>query len=412
VKDTIPLAHDSRALAFDLLERAGVAVVPGSAFGPTGEQHLRLSYGRDEADIEESFRRLDGYFARTAGRTAPHGAIREAGQDAARTVATPLPAGSTTPTASIGRTLLRRGATAYLNLLARAYLRRVQPTVLAIAGDRGKTVVKRVLAGLLAPALAVRANPRSYNTEVGLPLAVLGLEIDPRRWTQVLRTLAAATWRAVAADWGAGAPRLLVLELGTRRSGDMATLLRTVQPDWAVITPLGGEGEPEQLDRLQREMETLAAAVQAKHGAGRLLVAGDDPRLEPLTRTMGTALRREHLVGRPGGFSVQGARTVYRLGRDIVGESGVYAVLTAVAIGERLKLDPGQIQAYLAQLTGLEAPADQPGVPPHAAPGTRLGVPATLERRERGGSTLPPRRSGRSPPCLRVAQRRLSAPLP
>jgi aspartate/methionine/tyrosine aminotransferase len=36
IKDTVPLAHDSRALALDLLERAGVAVVPGSAFGPTG----------------------------------------------------------------------------------------------------------------------------------------------------------------------------------------------------------------------------------------------------------------------------------------------------------------------------------------------------------------------------------------
>jgi aspartate/methionine/tyrosine aminotransferase len=70
VKDTVPLAHDSRALAFDLLERAGVAVVPGSAFGPTGESHLRLSYGRDDADIVESFDRIDAYFGRTTGRAS------------------------------------------------------------------------------------------------------------------------------------------------------------------------------------------------------------------------------------------------------------------------------------------------------------------------------------------------------
>ncbi len=377
VKDTIPLAHDSRALAFDLLERAGVAVVPGSAFGPTGESHLRLSYGRDEADIEESFRRLDAYFAHGVDGSAPRRQIQEAVRPSASSSAR-MSFRSATASALPGRAMLRKAAIAYLNFLARVYLHRVRPDVLAIAGNKGKTVVKRVLVGLLEPALAVRANPRSYNTEVGLPLAVLGLEIDPRRWTQVLRTLAAASWRAVAADRGAAGPRLLVLELGARRSGDMAALLRTVRPDWAVITPLGSEGEPEQLDSLKREMDVLAAAVQAKHGAGRLLVAGEDPRLEALARASGTALRRRDLVARPGGYAAQGGKCVYTLGPDIVGESGVYAVLTAIAIGERLELQPAHIQSYLARLTGLEAPHEKPGLPPQAAPGPGIAVPAPV----------------------------------
>jgi hypothetical protein len=210
-----------------------------------------------------------------------------------------------------------------------------------------------VLTGLLEAAQErVRANPRSYNTKVGLPLAVLGLEIDPRRWTQVVQTLAAASWKALAAGRGGRAPRLLVLELGARNAGDMAELLRTVRPDWAIVTPLGAEGEPETLDCLRSEMETLAQDVMARGGPSRLLVAGDDARLETIAGQAGTTLSRGTLVRTAGGFLIHGAAHSYVLGPDIVGESGEFAVLAAVALGERLGLDAACIQAYLTRLTG------------------------------------------------------------
>ncbi len=41
----------SQQWAIELLERARVAVVPGSAFGPAGENHIRLCFGRSEEDI-------------------------------------------------------------------------------------------------------------------------------------------------------------------------------------------------------------------------------------------------------------------------------------------------------------------------------------------------------------------------
>src|SRR5439155_1431708 len=62
VKDPIPLARDSRRLARDILERAHVALVPGAAFGPTGEAHLRISYSRRREEIDEAFSRLTDYF--------------------------------------------------------------------------------------------------------------------------------------------------------------------------------------------------------------------------------------------------------------------------------------------------------------------------------------------------------------
>lgn len=54
---------DSHALALDLLAQAHVVTIPGSAFGPSGEGCLRVSYGSVEADaLEEAMRRLRTYF--------------------------------------------------------------------------------------------------------------------------------------------------------------------------------------------------------------------------------------------------------------------------------------------------------------------------------------------------------------
>src|SRR5262249_9787218 len=125
VKDTVDLARDSRALADDILERARVALVPGVAFGPTGEAHLRFCYARDVADIDRAFERLCDYFA---GRTP-------------RTFSVP-------PAVAVARKRhpLRAVGVRVLHGLARLALARRRPQVVAIAGGRGKTVLKRTLA--------------------------------------------------------------------------------------------------------------------------------------------------------------------------------------------------------------------------------------------------------------------------
>ncbi len=48
-------------VAGELLEKAKIVAVPGVAFGPNGEFHLRFSFGRDEEDIHEFFQRLESY---------------------------------------------------------------------------------------------------------------------------------------------------------------------------------------------------------------------------------------------------------------------------------------------------------------------------------------------------------------
>ncbi len=56
----LPVA--SAELSRRLLENAHVATVPGTAFGPSGEGHLRLSYATTEEDIREAFARMERLF--------------------------------------------------------------------------------------------------------------------------------------------------------------------------------------------------------------------------------------------------------------------------------------------------------------------------------------------------------------
>lgn len=49
--------------ALELLYNAKVAVVPGLAFGPAGENHIRLSFGRNKKDIDKAMRRIKEYLS-------------------------------------------------------------------------------------------------------------------------------------------------------------------------------------------------------------------------------------------------------------------------------------------------------------------------------------------------------------
>lgn len=49
-------------LAFDILEKAKVGMVPGDEFGLGGEGHLRICFGKSEEDIQEAMQRVKNYF--------------------------------------------------------------------------------------------------------------------------------------------------------------------------------------------------------------------------------------------------------------------------------------------------------------------------------------------------------------
>lgn len=65
--DASHIDADSYALAFDILENAGVAVTPGTDFGEGGRGYLRFSYANSVAEIEEGIRRIGVYLKNREG---------------------------------------------------------------------------------------------------------------------------------------------------------------------------------------------------------------------------------------------------------------------------------------------------------------------------------------------------------
>lgn len=54
---------DSMEFALKILNEAKVITVPGNAFGPTGEGHIRMSFGAEEFELIEAFDRLERFLS-------------------------------------------------------------------------------------------------------------------------------------------------------------------------------------------------------------------------------------------------------------------------------------------------------------------------------------------------------------
>lgn len=346
VKDIVPWARDSRRLAHRLLEEAKVAVVPGVAFGPSGEAHLRINFGREPADIDTAFERLTSYFRRQTPAFVPVD-TPAATPVTSEVPATVMPTAATLPS-RMSRRQLRQLAIPYLQALARVFLRRKKPLVIAIAGNRGKTVMKRLFGELLSRHYRVRTNPRSYNTEIGLPLAVLNLEIETRSVWNVLQTLARAAWTAFCSKEKL---EVLVLELGVRQRGDMRELLRTVQPDIAVLTTLtpSYSNDVELLRTLQDEIRVLCQAVSSHC---HFLVDDEDLLLNEVVRTLPVPpvpLRYARWSANGQGLILQSNGHTYHVTRELIGASERVSVQAAVLLAEQwTNLTPAEIGRFLA----------------------------------------------------------------
>lgn len=329
VKDTVPWARDSRRLAAELLEQARVALVPGVAFGPTGEAHLRLCYARPAADIDLAFDRLGDYFAGRPTRTV-----------------VAVPGITQASDARIVSTLRRRGV-ALLRHLARVRLARQRPTIVAITGSQGKTVMKRTVQELLVRRFRVRANPLSHNTAVGLPLAILGCELDTRRPLG----LAAGFARALYSAYAARAPvDVMVLELGVRQAGDMRAHLDIVRPDIVIVTPLASSyrDDHEGLEILREEIAVLCR--QAAQAGKPILLCGDDPSLTILAaQTSGaTHFSASEVETAEGGAVLRIDGSAWPVRRDTVGASGRCALTVAARVGRLLGMSDEEIAVFLA----------------------------------------------------------------
>lgn len=351
IKDVVVHARDSYALAYDILEKAKVAVVPGIAFGPSGEAHIRLNFGRRTDDITTAFERLSEYFSPAAARRAQHTQHRASRSVESVGSVESDPKDPKGPNRPYSYQRIRSFAILTLRVLARLRLWRKNPQVIAIAGSHGKTVIKRIVTELLAQRYRVQPNPRSYNTDIGLPLAILNIELASVRLRDLARGFARAVWTAL---FNTGAPDILVLEFGVRHRGDMQQLIRTVIPDIAILTTLtpSYSTDVEELHTLQDEMRVLCRADGA---SCRFVIDGDDPLLQDVIASLPTPpllLHRSAWSIEESGLQLQSPDRRYAVTREIIGENERFSVQAAVAVAEHwTDLSPAEIQRFLSENT-------------------------------------------------------------
>jgi len=161
---------------------------------------------------------------------------------------------------------------------ARKTLRRYSPKIITVTGSVGKTSAKDAIYTALAGTLFVRKNDKSFNSEIGTPLTILGL---PNGWSNPVRWLL----NIIQGGWIAYGPlkfqkkypEWLILEVGADKPGDISSIAKWLHPDIAVVTripdvPVHIEFFPSK-EAVISEKSSIVKALKKK---GSLILNADD----------------------------------------------------------------------------------------------------------------------------------------
>jgi UDP-N-acetylmuramoyl-tripeptide--D-alanyl-D-alanine ligase len=160
--------------------------------------------------------------------------------------------------------LVVKDTRAALGQLATAYRKEFDLPVIAVGGSNGKTTTKELIASALQQKLATVWSEASFNNDIGVPLTLLRLEKSHQA---------------------------AVLEAGTNHPGELAPLVKMIQPKYGVLTNIGREhleffGD---LAGVAQEEGWLAKLLPAD---GKLFVNGDSEWTEQIIRrTRATVVR-------------------------------------------------------------------------------------------------------------------------
>ncbi|MEW6306222.1 MAG: UDP-N-acetylmuramoyl-tripeptide--D-alanyl-D-alanine ligase [Verrucomicrobiota bacterium] len=225
---------------------------------------------------------------------------------------------------------------AALGKLAANYRASLNLHAVAVGGSNGKTTTKELLASVLRQRFATLASEASFNNEVGVPITLLKLDAKHQA---------------------------AVLEVGTNHPGELAPLVKMIQPEFGVITCIGREHLEffNDLGGVADEEGWLAELLPAR---GKLFVNGDTPEIHrilsrakaPVVRvgwTEGNDWRvREVRVDADGTtFKVESPYEAfsgeYRL--QLLGRHQAGNALLALAVGTELGLTREQAARGLAE---------------------------------------------------------------
>jgi UDP-N-acetylmuramoyl-tripeptide--D-alanyl-D-alanine ligase len=223
-----------------------------------------------------------------------------------------------------------------LGRLGARYRTEFKLPVIAVGGSNGKTTTKELLASVLRQKLATLWSEASFNNDIGVPVTLLKLE----------KTHQAA-----------------VLEVGTNHPGELAPLVRMIQPGFGVITSIGRE-HLEFFGDMAGVVEEEGWLAELLPAEGKLFVNGDGEWMERIVRrSSATVIRvglKESNDWRASGvqldvsgahFRVSGPKAwisgEYRI--NLIGRHQVSNALLAVAVGAELGLTRAEIQNGLLE---------------------------------------------------------------
>jgi len=203
-----------------------------------------------------------------------------------------------------------------------------------VAGSNGKTSTKELLAAVLRQKFKTLWSEASFNNDIGVPLTLLKLE---------------------------SSHQAAVLEVGTNHPGELAPLVRMIQPQMGVITSIGREhleffGD---LAGVASEEGWLAELLPAN---GTLFLNGDSEWTADIARRCPAKVVKVGLTAqnewRPSNiqmdeqgmrFRVAGPKPdlagEYRI--NLLGRHQVTNAVFAIAVGAELGLSREQVQAGL-----------------------------------------------------------------
>jgi UDP-N-acetylmuramoyl-tripeptide--D-alanyl-D-alanine ligase len=233
----------------------------------------------------------------------------------------------------------------YLKYITKLVLFIHHPTIIAVAGSTNKTFVKDEIKKVLREkGINVRANPNNFNTEIGLPLAVLNLPSGYNEYKKWLPCLYHSIFCLFQKDF----PRVLVLELGASNRGDMKHLLSIIKPKISVITDITQRYLDNFSDMNDLVDEYKLLAARTKHN-GLVVLNYDNIRLRKMFQdirtqkqsfgqSLGSDWKAFNIQRTEKGerFSVEHNNKSWEKEISRFGQHHIYATLTSLIIKEYL----------------------------------------------------------------------------